>query len=78
MTVLALYYENLKAFPTTRVDEQDSFVHVFGEVVPVHDCIDLEFDIVLRAVLTKFSKAFEVCALSTADLDIGSFVERIT
>ena len=76
-TVLALYYENLETFPTARIYERDSFIHVFGEVVSVHNRVDFKLDIVLQAKLAKFSEVFEMRTFSTADLYVGSFIKRV-
>ncbi len=76
--IFTFQHKDLKYLPTKGVNARDLFVHVFEEVVFVHNCIDFELDTLFQAELAKGNEVLNMSPLSATDFDIDIFVEGVT
>lgn len=75
--VFALDQEDLEDFPAKRGNLLDLPIHVFLEVVSVHDGVDFELDSVLLAQTTQSPHLVQMGSFSTTDFDVGFLVEGV-
>lgn len=76
-TILILNHKDLKNLPTKRVDPGYMFVHVFEEIVPVHNRVELELNPVFYTELLEWNKILDMIPLPAADFHIGVLVEGV-
>lgn len=75
--ILALDHEDLEDLPAEGRDGPDRRVHVFVEVVAVHDGVDLELDAVLPAQPAQSRHLRQMGSVPAPDLAVGFFVEGV-
>jgi hypothetical protein len=76
--IFTLQHKDLKYLPTKGVNASDLFVHVFEEIVFVHNRIDFELDPLFQAELAKWNEVLNMSPFTATDFDIDVFVEGVT
>ena len=75
--IFPLHHQDLEDLPSKRRDFLDLSVHVFLEIMSIHDGVDLELDAVFLAHPTQFPHLIQMRPFPRTDLDVGFLVEGV-
>lgn len=75
--VFSSHNEDLEAFPSKWLKHAKVLVHILQMVESIHNCVELELDVVFLAPGSNLVQLANVVARSSSNFDVCSFVEGV-